>query len=123
MPPSCAGRFDRQKGDLGACTPCARKECKTPVTTLTAAADKVIHVGGPQPYLVNFEVQSSHQTDLVETTWFRQAALFHRHRLVVLTVLVLLRPDANSPSLTGTFELSMPDGWQTNRYNYRVVRL
>ena len=31
MPPSCAGRFDRQKGDLGACTPCARKECKTPV--------------------------------------------------------------------------------------------
>ena len=93
------------------------------ITTLTAAADKVIHVGGPQPYLVNFEVQSSHQTDLVETTWFRQAALFHRHRLPVLTVLVLLRPDANSPSLTGTFELSMPDGWQTNRYNYRVVRL
>ena len=93
------------------------------ITTLTAAADKVIHVGGPQPYLVNFEVQSSHQTDLVETTWFRQAALFHRHRLAVLTVLVLLRPDANSPSLTGTFELSMPDGWQTNRYNYRVVRL
>jgi predicted transposase YdaD len=41
----------------------------------------------------------------------------------VLTVIVLLRPDANSPSLTGTFELSMPDGWQTNRYNYRVVRL
>ena len=32
MPPSCAGRFDRQKGDLGACMPCARKECKTPVT-------------------------------------------------------------------------------------------
>ena len=31
MPPSCAGRFDRQKGDLGVCTPCARKECKTPV--------------------------------------------------------------------------------------------
>ena len=93
------------------------------ITTLTAAADKVIHVGGPQPYLVNFEVQSSHQTDLVETTWFRQAALFHRHRLAVLTVLVLLRPDANSPSLTGTFESPMPDGWQTNRYNYRVVRL
>ena len=73
------------------------------ITTLTAAADKVIHVGGPQPYLVNFEVQSSHQTDLVETTWLRQAALFHRHWLAVLTVLVLLRPDANSPSLTGTF--------------------
>ncbi len=93
------------------------------ITTLTAAADKVIHVGGPQPYLVNFEVQSSNQTDLVETTWFRQAALFHRHRLPVITVLVLLRREANSPSLTGCFEIRVPDGWLTNQYNYRVVRI
>jgi predicted transposase YdaD len=69
------------------------------------------------------ELQSSHQTDLVETLWFRQAALFRRHRLPVLTVLVLLRREANSPSLTGTFEIRMPDGWETDRYNYRVVRL
>jgi predicted transposase YdaD len=61
--------------------------------------------------------------DLAETIWFRQAALFHRHRLPVLTVLVLLRREANSPSLTGTFEINMPDGWLTNRYNYRVLRL
>ena len=69
------------------------------------------------------ELQSSHQTDLVETIWFRQAALFHRHRLPVLTVIVLLRQEANSPSLTGSFQINMPDGWLTNRYNYRVVRL
>jgi len=59
----------------------------------------------------------------VETLWFRQAALFRRHRRAVLTVLVLLRREANSPSLTGAFEIRMPDGWETNRYNYRVVRL
>jgi hypothetical protein len=28
-----------------------------------------------------------------------------------------------SPSLTGSFEINMPDGWLTNSYNYRVVRL
>lgn len=93
------------------------------ITALTAAADKVIHVGGPAPYLVNIELQSSHQTDLAETIWFRQAALFHRHRVPVLTVLVLLRREANSPSVTGSFEIKMPDGWLTNRYNYRVIRL
>jgi len=93
------------------------------ITALTASADKVIRVGGSELYLVNVELQSSHQTDLAETIWFRQAALFHRHRLPVLTVLVLLRKEANSPSLTGTFEICMTDGWQTNRYNYRVVRL
>jgi len=46
------------------------------ITALTAAADKVISVGGPEPYLVNFELQSSHDSDLVETTWFRQAGSF-----------------------------------------------
>jgi hypothetical protein len=56
--------------------------------------------------------------ELVETTWFRQAALYRRHRLPVLTVLVLLRREANSPSFTGTFEIRMWDGWQTNEYNY-----
>jgi hypothetical protein len=59
------------------------------ITALTAAADKVLKVGGSEPYLVNLELQSSHDKDLVETTWFRQAALYHRHRLPVLTVLVL----------------------------------
>ncbi len=93
------------------------------ITTLAAAADKVIKVGGPEPYLVNLELQSSHDTELVETTWYRQAALYHRHKLPVLTVLVLLRRQANSPSFTGSFEIRMRDGWQTNQYNYRVVRL
>jgi hypothetical protein len=93
------------------------------ITTLSAAADKVIRVGGAEPYLVNIELQSGHQTDLVETIWFRQAALFHRHRLPVLTALILMRREANSPSLTGSFEIRMPDGWLANRYDFRVVRL
>ena len=93
------------------------------ITILTAAADKVIKVGGPEPYLVNIELQSSHDKELVETTWFRQAALYHRHRLPVLTILVLLRREANSPTFTGTFEIRMRDGWQTNQYNYRLVRM
>ena len=53
------------------------------ITALTAAADKVIKVGGSEPFLVNLEFQSSHKSDLVETLWFRQAALFHRHKVPV----------------------------------------
>jgi predicted transposase YdaD len=93
------------------------------ITALTASADKVINVAGEEPYLVNLELQSSHDKELVETTWFRQAALYRRHSLPVLTVLILLRREANSPSFTGSFEICTPDGWQTNRYNYRVVRM
>jgi hypothetical protein len=68
-----------------------------------------------------FELQSSHDNELVETTWFRQAALFRCHPLGVLTV--LLRRKVKSPSLTGRFWIRVPDGWLTNQYNYRVVRL
>jgi predicted transposase YdaD len=93
------------------------------ITTLTASADKVIRVGGEEPYLVNIELQSYHQSDLARTLWFRQVALDYRHDLPVLTLLVLLCKEANSPGLTGCYERQLPDGWQTNRYNYRVVRI
>jgi hypothetical protein len=93
------------------------------ITTLTASADKVLKVGGPDPFLVDLEPHSYHDTNLTRTLWYRQVALDYRHGLPVLTILVLLCKEANSPSLTGTYDRLLPDGWQTNRYNYRVVRL
>jgi len=93
------------------------------ITTLTAAADKVVKVGGPEPYLVNIEFQTYHDTGVTRTLWFRQVALDYRHKLPVLTVLVLLRKEANSPGLVGTYERSMPNGRRTNWYNFEVVRL
>jgi len=93
------------------------------ITTLSASADKVLKVGGPHPNLVNIELQSYHDTKLARTLWFRQVALDYRHDLPVLTILVLLCKEANSPSLTGVYESKLPDGWITNRYNYRVVRV
>jgi hypothetical protein len=66
------------------------------ITTLTAAADKVLKVGGPDPYLVDLEPHSYHDASLTRTLWFRQVALDYRHNLPVLTVLVLLCKEANS---------------------------
>ena len=73
--------------------------------------------------MINLEFQSSHETDLVRTLWFRQVALDYRQNLPVLTLLILLRKEANSPRLTGLYERDMPDGRPTNRYHYQVVRL
>src|SRR5262245_57351783 len=93
------------------------------ITTLTASADKVLRVDGPEPYLVDLEPHSYHDTGLARTLWFRQVALDYRHDLPVLTLLVLLCKEANSPNLTGVYDRQLPDGTLTNRYNYRVVRL
>ena len=60
------------------------------ITTLTASADKVLRVGGSEPYLVDLEPHSYHDTSLTRTLWFRQVALDYRHDLPVLTVLILL---------------------------------
>jgi predicted transposase YdaD len=110
-------------GRLGIATAGLLEIIDSEITTLTAAADKVIKVPDPQPYLVNIEFQSYHDIKLARTLWFRQAALDYRHDLSVLTVLVLLCKEANSPSLTGTYERNTPHGWQTNRYNYKVIRV
>lgn len=93
------------------------------ITTLTASADKVLKVDGPVPYLLDLEPHAYHDKELARTLWYRQVALDHRHKLPVLTVLILLCKEANSPELTGRLERRLPDGWLTNQYNYRVVRL
>ena len=93
------------------------------ITTLTASADKVLKVDAPAPYLLDLEPHSYHDKDLARTLWYRQVALDYKHNLPVLTVLILLRKEADSPGLTGGYERQLPDGWLTNRYNYRVVRL
>jgi predicted transposase YdaD len=93
------------------------------ITTLTADADKVLKVDSPIPYLLVLEPHSYHDLTLIRRLWYRQVALDFRHNLPVLTVLVLLCKEANSPGLTGSYERELPDGWITNQYNYRVVRL
>jgi predicted transposase YdaD len=41
----------------------------------------------------------------------------------LLDLVMLLCKVANSPSLTGSYERNTPHGWQTNRYNYKVIRV
>jgi predicted transposase YdaD len=93
------------------------------ITTMTAEADKVLKVDGPNPYLLVLEPHSYHDLTLLRRLWYRQVALDYRHNLPALTVLLLLCKEANSPGLTGSYDREMPDGWITNRYNFRVVRL
>jgi hypothetical protein len=93
------------------------------ITTLTASADKVLKVDAPVPYLLDLEPQSYHDTETARKLWYRQVALDYKHKLPVLTVLILLRKEADSPGLTGSYDRHLPDGMLTNRYHYRVVRL
>ena len=94
------------------------------ITTMSAAADKVIRVGGggalSREHRASVELSERPASGRSGTGRWRPD---YRHGLPVITVLVLLRPEANSPALTGTYERLMPDGRLTNRYDYHVVRV
>jgi hypothetical protein len=92
------------------------------LSTVTAEADKVYRVGGPEPYLVHVEMQSSPDATLPRRLLRYNALLDYRHDLRVWSVAVLLRPAADGPALTGSLGLRLPDGRPVHDFRFGVVR-
>ena len=93
------------------------------LSTVTAAADKILRVHDPIPWLLHLELQAGHDPELVERLQWYNTLLGYRHRQRVRTVLILLRPQADSPRLTGFFQQQFPDEEPYLEFCYRVVRL
>jgi hypothetical protein len=90
--------------------------------TVTTATDKVIRVDDPEPWLVLIELQSAWDGDLAFDLLRRYALLRHRHRLPVSCAVVLLRPEANTSAMTGTFPQRDPLGRDWD-FPFRVLRV
>ncbi|HEX8204387.1 MAG TPA: hypothetical protein VF590_28165, partial [Isosphaeraceae bacterium] len=92
------------------------------LSTVTAEADKVLRIEGPEPWLLHVELQSGPDRALPRRLLRSNVLLDLRHDLPVLSVAVLLRPEANSPDLTGVLRRQLPAGDVTQEFRYRVVR-
>lgn len=93
------------------------------VSTVTAAGDQVIRVGGRRPWLFHLELQSSHKHLLDRQLLLYNVLLVHRHKLPVRSAVLLLRPEADRASLTGELRLLGPDGGCYLTFHYDVLRL
>lgn len=93
------------------------------VATISAAADKVVLVREPQPWLAHLEMQASYDADLPERALFYNVLLQHRHRMPVVSAAVLLRPEADGRAMTGLVRHNAPDGSRTLEFEYRLVRI
>jgi hypothetical protein len=93
------------------------------VSTVTAEADKVVRVGGPEPLIVHTEVLSGRDLAYPEQALWYNMLLHHRHKVPVWTVIVLLRPAADGPELTGEFEGSFPGRGRNLWFRYDIVRV
>lgn len=93
------------------------------VSTVTAMADKVLRIAEPEPWLAHFELQASYDLDLPRRVLKYNVLLNDRHGLPVESVVVLLRPAADGPNLTGIVEYRPPQGRSRLRFEYDVVRV
>jgi predicted transposase YdaD len=74
------------------------------IATVTGAADKVLRVAAKTPYLLHLEFGSGHDAaTLPRKLHVRNGLLEDRHELPVRSAVVVLRPEADSPQLTGVY--------------------
>lgn len=94
------------------------------IATVSGAGDKVLRVRAVPTYLLHLEFQSGHDSaDLPEDMHLRSALLRKRHRMPVRSVAVILRPEADSPTLTGLWQVGFSGEEPYDRFRYRVIRV
>src|SRR5207253_11468456 len=80
------------------------------VSTVTAAADKVLRIDEPKRWILHLEFQASYDSTLSERILQYNVLLRVRHSLPVRSVVILLRPEADGKTMTGHFQETLPNG-------------
>jgi predicted transposase YdaD len=92
------------------------------LSTVTASADKVLRMREPNPAIAHVELQAGYDRELGERTLEYSVLLKRRHRLPIQSIIVLLRPEADGPEMTGVVEHRRSDGYRYLFFEYDVVR-
>lgn len=93
-------------------------------TVVSGAVDKVLRVHAQPEYLLHLDFQSGHDSAMLPRRLrLYNSVLDYRHDRLVLSVAVLLRPEADSPQLTGSFERAFPGKEPIALLRYRVLRV
>jgi predicted transposase YdaD len=90
--------------------------------TIRAQADAVLRVGRRSPWYLHVELQTSRDRRLPERVHRYNVLLFERERRPIVSLVVLLRPRADGPELTGRIERHGPTGQQYERFDYQLIR-
>jgi hypothetical protein len=82
-----------------------------------------LRVGDEPPWLVQVELQASWDGTLPRRVLKYNVLLHDRHELPVHSVVVLLRPEADHPGLTGSYLYQSPRGAGRVEISYQVLRV
>jgi predicted transposase YdaD len=93
------------------------------LATVTAAADRVLRVEGPTPWLLHLELHTYRDPTLPSRLNMYGGILEHRHEALVWQVAVLLRREADHDGLTGRLERRFGTEEAYRTFRYQVVRV
>ena len=93
------------------------------LSTVTAAADRVLYVNERPPWLLHLELQASRDPDFIPNLPVYNCLLERQHGLLARTVVVLLRQTADAAELNGLLERGFPGEPPHLIFRYQVVRV
>src|SRR5438128_6902982 len=95
------------------------------IATVSGAGDKVLRVDAKPPYLLHLEFLSGHDAaDQPLLLHKRNVLLEDRHKLMVRTLAIVLRPEADSPALSGLRQRVFPgEAEPYQSFRYQVLRV
>jgi predicted transposase YdaD len=94
------------------------------LATVSTEADRLIRVLTQEPYLVHIEFQAGHDGHKVPGRMLRYNVLAgEQTEHIVLSYVILLRPEADSPALTGSVVRRRPNGSSYLHFEYEILRL
>jgi predicted transposase YdaD len=95
------------------------------IATVSGAADKVLRVDSDPPYLLHLEFMAGHDTAAQPRLLHKRNILLEdRHDLAVRTVAVVLRPEADSPLLSGIRQRAYANDIEPYTFlRYGVIRV
>ena len=93
------------------------------LSTVVADADRVIWVGETPPWIEQVELQAGRDLELPDRMHGYSTILRRTHKVPVRTSVVLLRPAADGPDLSGVYEQRDHQGDVYDWFRYNVVRI
>lgn len=93
------------------------------LSTVTTDADMVFLVEEQEPWMAHFELQGQNEKLLSLRVARYNVLIEYQFETPVISVLVLLRPEADGPGLTGVFRRSLPSGELYDEFRFRIIRV
>jgi hypothetical protein len=80
-------------------------------------------VGTDAPWLLLLEHLTSYKHFIPERIHWHSTLIGHRHGLPIRSFLILLRPDADGPAMTGAYQEGFPGEPPYLTFSYNVIRI